>query len=418
MKIIVDRSALLEAVNLVSAVVPARSPSPALSCVKLVASVQGGVGSLRVSGTDAETSLELVLSRVDVAQAGTAVVSGEKLRQIVGNLSEADPTITLELDGDQCHIRGSSSKFKIFAVPSTDYPPFPDFHAAVSGSGPQAARAVFSHQAGGLLRLINRTVFAVARETSRYAINGVYLKRDGKKLEMVATDGRRLAMCRTSVKAAPETASVACIVPTKALQLLTRLVSDPEETIRVALTENRIFFSVEAPLEGAAKGKKGDAAAGGATGGAGGAGGATEPRAVLSSTLVEGAFPPYEDVIPKDQDKRATAGRDEFASAVRQASVLTNEESRGIRMAFSGKTKRVTLSSRAPEMGESEIDLGLSGYDGEDVEICFNPAFFSDVLKTIDEPEVVVELKAPNKPGVLKAGADFVYVLMPVNLPT
>jgi len=102
---------------------------------------------------------------------------------------------------------------------------------------------------------------------------------------------------------------------------------------------------------------------------------------------------------------------------VRQASVLTNEESRGIRMLFTGKDKRVKLSSRAPEMGESEIDMGLAGYEGEDLEICFNPHFISDVLKSIDEPEVMIEFKAPNKPGVLRAGTEFTYVLMPVTLP-
>ncbi len=399
MKIIADRSALLNAVNLVAAVVPSRSPSPTLSCIKLVASKQAGAGVLNLAGTDAEHSLELSLAQVDVAQPGTAVVNADKFKQIISNFAETDPTVTLELEGDACHIRGTSAKFKILAFPAGDYPPLPDFAGAVSGSGPSAARAVMNHSAGTLMRLISRTSFAVARETSRYAINGVLLKRDGKRLEMVATDGRRLALCRTSVKAAPESQPVACIVPTKALNLFTRLAGDPEEGVRVAITDNRIFFAFDAVPEGRKDAK------------------AAAPRAILSSTLVEGAFPPYEDVIPKDQDKKAVCSRDELAAAVRQASVLTNEESRGIRMAFSGKTRKVRLSSRAPEVGESEIDLGLNTYEGEDLEICFNPAFFTDVLKTVDEPEVIVELKGSNKPGVLKAGADFLYVLMPVNLP-
>lgn len=400
MKIIADRSALLNAVNLVAGVVPSRSPSPTLSCIKLVAGKQAGAGQLNLAGTDAEHSLDLSLSQVDVAQPGTAVVNAEKFRQIISNLSETDPTVTMELDGDACHIRGTSAKFKILAYPAGDYPPLPDFTGVVSGSGPSAARAVMSYSAGTLLRLINRTSFAVARETSRYAINGVLLKRDGKRLEMVATDGRRLALCRATVKTPPESQPVSCIVPTKALNLFTRLAGDPEESVRVAITDNRIFFAFDDVPEGRRDAK------------------APAPRAILSSTLVEGAFPPYEDVIPRDQDKKAVCSRDELAAAVRQASVLTNEESRGIRMSFSGKNRRLRMSSRAPEVGESEIDLGLNTYEGEDLEICFNPAFFTDVLKTVDEPEVIVELKGSNKPGVLKAGTDFLYVLMPVNLPT
>ncbi|MBA4039630.1 MAG: DNA polymerase III subunit beta, partial [Planctomyces sp.] len=129
------------------------------------------------------------------------------------------------------------------------------------------------------------------------------------------------------------------------------------------------------------------------------------------------AFPPYEDVIPKENDKKATAGREDLAAAVRQAAVLTNEESRGVRMHFSGKGRRVKLSSRAPEMGDSEIDLGLTEYAGDDLEICFNPHYLTDVLKTLDEDEVIVELKASNKPGLIRVGTDFLYVLMPVNLP-
>ncbi len=411
MKIICARDALLEAVNLMSAVVPARTPAPALSCLKLNATKQGGVGYLQITGTDADTSLELNLTQVDISQPGVAVISAEKLRQIIQAFDPREKTVTLELENDTCHIRAQHSRFRVFAFNPADYPPVPSFNPA---TGVANARSQFAQSVGTFSRLINRTMFATAKETSRYAINGVLLKRDGKKIEMVATDGRRLALCRATAKVASET-PVSCIIPTKALSLFTRLAGNPESAVRVAITDNRIFFAFDdAEMSEAkdAKDAKKDAKDGKD------AKPSLPPRAVLSSTLVEGAFPPYDDVIPKDQDKKATASRDELISAVRQASVLTNEESRGIRMAFSGKDKSVKLSSRAPELGDSEIDLGLAGYEGEDLEICFNPHFFSDVLKALDEPEIVIEFKAPNKPGVLKAGADFLYVLMPVNLPT
>jgi DNA polymerase-3 subunit beta len=415
MKIIADRAALMEAANLVAAVVPARSPSPALSCLKLTAEKHGGVGTLTVAGTDAEASLEMTLTQVDVSQPGVAVVSAEKLKQILGAVAEGAPTITMELDGDQCKITGSHAKFRIFAFPAGDYPPFPDFAAAIgSATGPGAARSTFIHSAGGLLALVTRTVFATARETSRYAINGVLLKRDGRKIEMVATDGRRLALSRSTLKPQPggggaggsggESTPVSCIIPTRALNLLTRLAGDPEASVRIAVTDNRVFFAF---YDVELKGKEGKDASGGSQ----------SPRAILSSTLVEGTFPPYEDVIPKDHDKKATTGRDELSSAVRQASVLTNEESRGIRMTFSGKNKSVRLSSRAPELGDSEIDLGLTAYEGEDLTISFNPAFIADALRAVPEPEVMWEFKASNKPGVMKVGAEFLYVIMPVNLP-
>jgi DNA polymerase-3 subunit beta len=137
---------------------------------------------------------------------------------------------------------------------------------------------------------------------------------------------------------------------------------------------------------------------------------------MLACNLVEGSFPPYEDVIPRDQDKRATFTIGALGSAVRRAALLTNEESRGVRLAFAADDRSLTLSSRAPEMGEAEINVEIDEYDGEDIEIGFNPAFITDALKILDNDQVIIEMKAPNKPGLIKSGSDFVYVVMPVNL--
>ncbi len=406
MKVICDRAALLDALNMVASVVPTRTPMPALSCVKLTATKEGkGGGELTLAGTDNETSLQLSVTHVDVQQAGSGAIPADKLRQIV-QAEDGEPTLTLEIEGDQCHIRGANAHFRVFCFPAADFPPLPDFNAAISGSGPDAARTVFAQPSGQLADIIARTVFATARETSRYAINGVLLKRDGKKLEMVATDGRRLALCRATIPGAAggKGENITCIIPTKALMTAQKLVRDGEEPVRMAIGESRVFFAFGGtePEEG----KKGKGGAGG------------HPRAILSSTLVEGTFPPYEDVIPRENDKKITAGREELTSAVRKATVLTNEESRGVRMSFSGGDKRLKLSSRAPEMGESEIAVDLAGYEGTDIEISFNPTFLVDVLKVVSDPQVIVELKAPNKPGLIRSEAgDFLYVVMPVNLP-
>ncbi len=418
MKVICDRAALLDALNMVASVVPTRTPMPALSCVKLTATKgEKGGGELTLAGTDNETSLQLSVTNVDVQQAGSGAIPADKLRQIV-QAEDGEPTLTIEIEGDQCHIRGANAHFRVFCFPAADFPPLPDFGAAISGSGPDAAKTVFAQPAGQLADIIARTVFATARETSRYAINGVLLKRDGKKLEMVATDGRRLALCRATIPGSMGGAggtggkgdAVTCIIPTKALMTAQKLVRDSEESVRMAIGESRVFFAFGGSES--EEGKKGKG-----TGGGGGGGG--NPRAILSSTLVEGTFPPYEDVIPRENDKKITASREELTSAVRKATVLTNEESRGVRMSFTGGDKRLKLSSRAPEMGESEIAVDLAGYEGTDIEISFNPTFLVDVLKVVTDAQVIVELKAPNKPGLIRSeSGDFMYVVMPVNLPT
>ncbi|MCE7973289.1 MAG: DNA polymerase III subunit beta [Leptolyngbya sp. PLA1] len=390
MKVIVDRGALLDGINLVSGAVASRTPKPQLTCVKITATKQGGAGELTLAATDAEVALKLSLSKVDVQTPGEVLIPADKLRQIV-SAEENEPTLTLESEGEAVHIRGVDAHFKVFGYPATDFPPIPDFASAVSGSGSSKAKAVMTHPAGSLSELVSRTLFATARENSRYAINGVLIKRDGKRLEFVATDGRRLALARANLAAAEKDAkAVSCIVPSKALVMLQKLIQEHEENVQIAITDNQILFSFGTP--------------------------ASPGRAVLVSNLVEGAFPPYEDVIPRDNDKKVTFDRDVVTSAVRRAALLTNEESRGVRMAFKGKARSLELSSRAPEMGEANVKVDLAGYDGEDLEIGFNPTFLVEALKVLTEPQVILELKATNKPGLIKSGNDFLYVVMPVNL--
>lgn len=384
MKVICDRGALLDAVNLVSGVVVGRTPRPQLACVWLSATKGKDGALLTLAATDAEVSIRLAMSRVDVSVPGQALIPADKLRQIV-QAQESEPTLTLEVEGEACHIRGTDAHFKVFGYPPSDFPPVPEFPTG-SWSGPN-----FNLQAGTIDSLIARTIFATAREHTRYAINGVLLKRDGKKLEMVATDGRRLALARASLTGdSKEGAAISCIVPTKALSMLQKLFDDADERVTVALADNQVLFSI-----GPEKGP---------------------PRALLASSLVEGAFPPYEDVIPKDHDITVAFDRDVLTSAVRRAALLTNEDSRGVRLHFLGKEKRVELSSRAPEMGEAEVNVELASYKGGDIEIGFNPAFLVDALRVIEDPQVIMELKAPGKPGLIKSGTEFTYVVMPVSL--
>ncbi|HMN97524.1 MAG TPA: DNA polymerase III subunit beta [Phycisphaerales bacterium] len=370
MKVVCDRSALLDALTLAQGVTAARTPQPALQCVRLSATP----GSLAVAATDLEIALRIGLAQVDVKQEGDAVIPADKLLQIVR--ASEDATLTIETAKTTMHIRGADSHFKVYGPEVKDFPALP---------GPAEKGPTCEIPAGSLRRLITRTIFATAVENSRFAINGVLFDRQGRKLRLVATDGRRLALAKGECGSGE--GEHRCIVPTKALNVLVRLVDDPEAPIQIAADQGRIRFTV----------------------------GIGEDAAVLTSVLVEGAFPPFEDVIPKDQDKRLAIDAGELSSAVRRAALLTNEESKGVRFSFADRT--LTLSSRAPEMGEAEIHLDLDEYQGESMEIGFNPAFVIDALKHVDGGPVTIELKAPNKPGLIKQGQDFTYVLMPVSLP-
>jgi DNA polymerase III subunit beta len=397
MKVICDRAALMEAINLVSGAVAARSPRPQLGCIRMVASKASGAGDFVLQATDAEVALKLTLSQVDVQQTGEALIPADKLRAIVA-AEEREPTLTIEVENDVCHIKGADAHFKVFGYPAGDFPPIPEFAHVVAGTGgAPKAQSTLTFPAGALAQMVARTIFATARETSRYAINGVLMKRDGKRLEMVATDGRRLALARGAITGGgggaggeKDAKAVSCIIPSKALGMLQKLIAGHDEPVQIAITDSQILFSF------------GTAASPG--------------RAVLVSNLVEGSFPPYEDVIPKDNDKKVVFDRETVASAVRRAALLTNEESRGVRMSFKSKGKQLELSSRAAEVGEAQVRVELKSYEGEDLEIGFNPQFLIDALKVLSDTDVVMELKAQNKPGLIKIGQDFMYVVMPVSL--
>lgn len=367
MKVICNRGALLEALTVAGNVVAARTPKPILQCVKLSAADN----ALTLSATDLEVAIRYTDNQVQIEQTGEVLVPADKFRDIVRE--SVDDTLAIEITGDTANIRGQDSHFKIFTQKAADFPNVPGFEG----------EADFQIIGGALKQLIAQTLFAAAKESSRYAFNGVLLNAKNKKVHMVATDGRRLAQANGDLlnSSKIDKDGVKAIIPAKALQLIDKLIDDPEEAVGFQITETQVIVHTS--------------------------------NATLTSSLVEGQFPPYEDVIPKDCDKKMIASTADFLSAIRRASLLTTEESKGVRLHFS--KKGLILTSRSPESGEATITFPCK-FEGADVEIGFNPQFLVDALRIVDNDEISLELTAANRPGLLKGGPNFQYVIMPVNL--
>ncbi|MGN6505819.1 MAG: DNA polymerase III subunit beta [Tepidisphaeraceae bacterium] len=366
MKVICNRGALLEALSIAGTVTSARTPKPVLQCVKLTSDSD----RLTIAATDLEVAIRYSDTQVQVDQPGETLVQADKLRDIVRE--SIDDTLSLELAGEQLHIRGQDSHFKIFTQNPAEFPPVPDFEG----------EADFQVQGKVLKQLIGQTLFAAAKEATRYAFNGVLTTVKGKRLILVATDGRRLALAKGDLVNGDQVADGGqSIIPAKTLNLVDKLISDPDEAVSVKLTENQVIFHTA--------------------------------EATLTSNLIEGQFPPYEDVVPKECDRKMTAGTADLLSAVRRSALLTTQDSKGVRMNFTAKG--LTLSSKSPEAGEATITFACK-FEGPDLEIGFNPMFFTDALKVVNSDEVSFELLAPNRPGLLKGGPNFTYVIMPVNL--
>jgi DNA polymerase-3 subunit beta len=363
MKIMCDRVALHDALTATTAVIATRTPKPILQCIRVTAAKD----ELILTAYDQELGLRYHVKEVEVSKPGETLVPGERMAAIVRE--SADETLAIETEGDACHVRGSDSHFQIFGQDVRQFPPVPELE------GEPDVRV-----GSGLLRsCIERTVFAAAKESTRYAINGVLWEKRGKKLQLIATDGRRLAKAAASLeKSVGEDVDV--IVPSKAMSTFVRLHMDADEPVDLKVSQNQLILRAA--------------------------------RATISTVLLDGHFPKYEDVIPKDCDKKIELETAEFLSAVRRAALLTNEESRGVRIAVS--SDGLVFSSRAPEQGEATIRVSAS-YSGPKMEIGFNPAFLIDALRVCGE-KVSFELKEQNKPGLLRSGPEFLYVVMPVNL--
>lgn len=367
MKANFNRAALAEALSLLTSVVPSRTPKQILRCVHITV----GEKDVRICATDLEVGINYSISGVQVEETGETVVPADKLAAIVRE--SVDEVLLVQADKGICEIRGADSHFTIYGQEAGQYPVVPGFEA-------QADMEVGLEdlQAG-----IGQCLFAAAKESTRYALNGVLWEIKGKKLLLVATDGRRLAQTRVSLASAPgeRMAEQKIIVPAKMMALLDKVGGSDKDTVAVKLIDNQILVSCA--------------------------------NVVISSNLIEGNFPKYEDIIPADYDKKLTLSTEGVLSAVRRSALLTSEESRGIKLSI-GKSMLV-FSCRVPEAGDAQVNMPID-YKGEPIEIGFNPQFFIDVLRVIKTAEFELELGQPDSPGLIKSGKDFLYVLMPISL--
>lgn len=365
MKLRFNRQEMADALSAACSVAAVRTPKEILKCVRLEALSD----ALIVSATDLEIGLRWGVTQVEVDSPGETLVVADTLNRIVHECT--DEILTAEVSQNHLHIRGLGSHFKIVTHATGDFPPVPDMQGEPD----------FRVDHAELRKLIEWTAFAAARESTRYAINGVLWEISGEELTMAATDGRRLSVGKTKIKKAHSKAIPQAIVPTKALTLFARLPVEADAVVQVKVAANQALLRVG--------------------------------RELLSTSLVEGHFPKYQDVIPTDCDREVSLNTMEFLSALKRAALLTNEESKGVRLSFSDGG--LTLSSRAPEQGEATISLPIR-FSGDTIDIGFNPVFLTDVLRVANADEIVFALKEPNRPGIIRVGKEFAHVVMPVNL--
>jgi len=363
MKIACQTDALHNGFQVVGSVVQQRPTRPILSTVLLVAKDE----KLELHATDLEIGIRLEVQGVKIEEEGQIAISQSRVSSILRET--VDETVTFATDDHHCIITSSDSVFRLPTEADDEFPEIPVFD---EGSSYELDRK-------DLVDMVHKTSFAAHRGKHRYALNGVLLKIEPKCVRMVATDGRRLAYIEKKGDFG-DGADDAVIVPTKALDQVIKVLGDEDEKINVSILENQIVIKTK--------------------------------HACVSSRLVEGHFPPYDSVIPKDCDKKLAADRERLHSAVRRAALLTSDESSAVFLGV--KENKIEVSAQAPETGEAKVELAID-YKGPEVEIGFNPEFLTEFLRVLEEESVRIELRDSTGAGLFRAGKDFLYVVMPVS---
>lgn len=365
MKVSIARSELLDALSVVGKGMSARSTLPILSGVLFSASE----GEIQLQSTDLEISIKNTVPAL-IEQEGRIVLPGKLLSDIVRNLPEA--AVTIETEGDTAHVRCQQSSFTIRTLNPADFPKFPEVAVDKSVTLPTST----------LVSMVKQVSRAVSRDETRAILTGILLVIEGPGVRMVATDSYRLAVREVVLeKIAGEDVEV--VIPGKALEEVTRLAGSAPEVI-LGVSENQVVFEF----------------------------GST----VFITRRIEGSFPNYKQLIPKEAETTAVVSGEELTAAVKRVSLMALHNT-PLKVSVNVADQTLSLSATTQDVGDASEDLMVKA-EGKDVEIAFNHGFLMDGLTSAATENVRLEVQNPLKPGLLKTEGDegFLYLLMPVRL--
>jgi DNA polymerase-3 subunit beta len=372
-KITCQRDSLLLACQLVSAAVPARTTKEILSSIKAVAQDDG----LTLVAFDTEVGIRYELRGILVHRAGAAILPINQLTQILRE--SADEQIDLDASDESTRVKIGTSRFELPTRPVEEFPDIPAFDDG----------GRYHEIAAGILRImIKQTVFAADKKDSggRFALKGILWEAEGSIARLVATDTKRLAMCEgpANIYGPAEKTKITPLVPPKAMALLEKNLNDNAELVRVGLRTNDALFQTE--------------------------------RAMIYTTLVQGRYPPYRDILSQTR-KTATVSVslpvEAFLLRVRQAKIMTDDESKRVDMAFS--PGKVTMVARGAQTGSSDVELLLPDYDGPEIRIAFDPEYLVEFLRSLEgQATVALEMSDGTKPALFRCGDAYIYLVMPL----
>ena len=374
MKIKIARDELLTGLQRVQGIVEKRNTMPVLSNILLETKQDG----IELVATDLEIGVRGHY-KADVQQAGSVSLSARKLYELLKEVAAGEITITTQ-ENNWVQIQAGRSQFKIVGIAASEFPALPTIEregrVAIPGSG--------------LASLIRKTLFAVGDNDARYILNGllITLHSSDKKVTMklVGTDGHRLAVAESDVTQSAGTdlpKEIKAIIPRKAAQEIRRLLEEEEGEPLLGFTKNLVTFQ--------------------------------KSGLFLTSRVMEGTYPNYQQVIPKESAKKVAIERAALESALRRVAVLSKDKTNAVKVILQNGS--ITLHTSSPDVGEATEDLPAQ-YRGESLTTGFNARYLLDALAVMDGDTVNLEISSPLSPCVLKSDGDpgFLCVVMPMKI--
>jgi DNA polymerase-3 subunit beta len=367
MKISTRRDTLFAQLQTVTRAASTRSAVQALSGVL----VQARAGAIELRATDMEIGLRVPLEG-EIARDGAVVLPARLVVDVVRALPGDSVSLELRPAEQDVELVAGAATFHIRTLRLEDFPPFPDVDGDEQVEVP----------AGAFVETVTKVARSASRDETRPVLTGILVSATGEELRMVATDSYRLSVKETRLEA-PLAGAFEANVPARALQELTRIAGQAgEEALTVAVRTNQVVFQAG--------------------------------RIVLSSRLIDGQFPNYRQLLPDAYEHELRLDAAEITEVVRRISLLAQRNA-PLRLAFN--EGELTVSARTPDVGEARETLPVP-FQGEPLEIGFNPEFLRDGLEAVEGGDLMLKLISPLRPGLIQSAdqSGFVYLLMPIRL--
>ncbi len=372
MELTVAKADLQKELQLCQGVVEKRSTIPILSNVLLRAED----GRLQMAATDLDVTI-LSSCPARITTPGGVTIEAKRLFDIVRSLPDEDVHITLQ-ENNSLLIDSGTAKFRLLGLPAEDYPTLPTVNVT----------EFYDIPLDELKTMVAKVKFAITHEETRFQLNGALLKVLPTKMEMVATDGHRMALINFPQGSNGKAKELTILVPRKAMEEIMRLESGEDGTVRFGVSENHLFFE------------------------------AAERR--LLARMIDVNFPNYMEVIARDNDRKVLVDRERLLATIRRISLVANERTRAVRFDFA--PGKLTVSSTNPELGDARETVPID-YAGNPFFVGLNAAYVTDFLSAVDTQQVSLDLKDENSQCIGRPSSndadlayEYLYVVMPMRL--